>query len=51
MKYMSQLAAITAAKNSTKQYAPYRTIAFGVLRCVMPKIIEANTANRMTVAK
>jgi hypothetical protein len=51
MKYMSQLAAITEATKSTQQYAPYRAIAFGVERCVMPNTTEARVANSSTAVK
>jgi hypothetical protein len=48
---MSQLAAMTDPTNSTQQYTPYRTIARGVERWVMPKTTEANVANSSTDVK
>jgi hypothetical protein len=51
MKYMIQLAAMTDTRKSTKQYMPYRTMALGVERCVMPKTTDAKPANKTTAVK
>jgi len=45
MAHITQLAAITAPTNNTKQYAPNRTIIFGSALCVIPNTTEVHSAN------
>jgi hypothetical protein len=51
IKYITQLNTIADPTNSTKQYAPYRTIFAGVSRIVIPNTTDANNANSTTAAK